>query len=209
MWTKIIAYASALLVAFAILFASVLRTASVRYEVGDTLVNQDVDYNDDDLGIDYYLPFPGRVLPDSPVWPLKVLRDRVWLLVTTNSTRKVELKLLFADKRLGSAMILFQKGKMERGLSTLSKAEKYLEEASLDEEVLRRSGMDTTEVLHRLTNASLKHFQVMHQLVEGVPHEVKPLIIEMQEYPKKTYERGRNGLLEKAEPLPENPFEWQ
>jgi hypothetical protein len=209
MWIKIVAYTLTLFVAFVILFTSVFRTASVRYEVGDTVTSQDVGLLDEDLGIDYYLPFPGRVLPDSPFWSLKVFRDRVWLLVTRNPMRKVELKLLFADKRLGSSVILFQKGKMENGLTTLSKAEKYLEEASLDEEVIRRKGINTTEILFRLTNSSLKHYQVMQELTEIVPCEVKPLIIEMQECPKKTYERGRNGLLEKAKTPPENPFEWQ
>lgn len=210
MWIKILVYASTLFIAFAILFVSVLRTATVRYEVGDVKTQMDIDLLEDDVFIDYYLPFPGRVLPDSPFWPLKALRDKIWLSITTNSTRRVELKLLFADKRLVSSQILFQKGKTEKGLSTLIKAEKYLEEASLNEEAIRREGTaNTIELLYRLTNSSLKHYQIMQKLLEIVPCEAKPLIIEIQEYSKKTYERSRNGLLEKGKPPPENPFEWQ
>ncbi|OGM08469.1 hypothetical protein A2Z67_01370 [Candidatus Woesebacteria bacterium RBG_13_36_22] len=208
MWTKILVYVSTLFIAFAILFASVLRTASVKYEVCSTSTNQSFDSSDGNANIDYFLPFPGRVLPDSPFWPLKALRDKIWLSITTSSTRRVELKLLFADKRLGSSQLLFQKGKAENALSTLTKAEKYLEEASLDEEAVRRKGTDTTELLYRLTKSSLKHYQVMQKLLETVPYEVKPFISKLQEYPKKSFERGRNGLLEKGEIPPENPFEW-
>lgn len=209
MWKKVLVYVSTLMIAFAILFSSVLRTASVRYELGDRNVEQASPISDGNINIDYYLPYPGRVLPDNPFWPLKALRDKVWLLITTKSTRKVELKLLFADKRLGSSDILFRKGKVEEGFSTLTKAEKYLEEASVDEEVLRRRGIDTTELLFRLTKSSLKHYQIMQELLETLPCEVKPLVIESQDYAKKSFERGRNGLLEKALTPPENPFNWQ
>lgn len=208
MWTKILVFAMTLFVAFAILFASVLRTASVRYEVNDRITTQGTQDSGDNLNINYFLPYPGRVLPDNPLWSLKALRDRIWLLITTNSMRRAELKLLFADKRLVSSQILFQKGKMEEGLSTLTKAEKYLEEVGFDEEVMRKKGIDTTELLSRLTNASLKHYQVMQEILEVVPEEVKPLIIQSQDYPKKSFERGRNGLLEKGETPPENPFDW-
>jgi len=207
MWTKVLVFISTLFVAFAILFASVLRTASVRYNVSDGENNQ-ITSSSDGIKIDYSLPFPGRVLPDNPLWFLKALRDRIWISVTTNSTRKVELQLLFADKRIGSAQILVQKGKIQEGFSTLTKAEKYLESASLDEESIRRRGTDTTELLNRLTKASLKHYQIMQEFLQILPDDVKPLVIEMQEYPKKTYERGRNGLLEKGEKVPENPYEW-
>lgn len=211
MWKKVLIYASTIFIAFGILFASVLRTASVKYEVSDGLPYKDIDLSEadcDGVYIDYYLAYPGRVLPDSPFWSLKALRDKFWLSITTNPTRKVELKLLFADKRLGSSKILFEKGKVEEAISTLNKAEKYLEDASLEEECLRKEGFDTKELLFRLSNASLKHYQVMQQLVKVMDSEAVSLIVELQEYPKKTYERGKNGLLDKGETPVENPFEW-
>jgi hypothetical protein len=211
MWKKVLIYITTVFIAFGILFASVLRTASVKYEVSDNLPYQDIDLSEadtDEVYIDYYLAYPGRVLPDSPFWSLKALRDKFWLSITTNPTRKAELKLLFADKRLGSSKILFEKGKVEEAVSTLIKAEKYLEDASLEEERLRKEGFDTKELLYRLTNASLKHYQVMKKIISVVPCDVRSYVLELQEYPKKTYERGKNGLLDKGEAPVENPFEW-
>lgn len=212
MWKKVLVYLSVILFAFAILFVSILRTASVKFEVNDNLPNKgfaSLNEEFEKVAIDYYLPYPGRVLPDSPFWGIKALRDKLWLLVTTNATRRVELKLLFADKRLGSSQILFQQGRVESALSSLTKAEKYLEEASLDEERLRKEEYDTTELLYRLSNASLKHYQVMNALKNIVTPDVVQLIIELQEYPKKTFERSKNGLLDKGREPPENPFEWK
>ena len=209
MLVKLFAYSLTLFAAFSILFISVLRTASVKYELTTPLPIQDISSSEDDIDINYYLPYSGRIHPDSLLWSLKVLRDRVWLGVITEPTRKIELKLLFADKRLGSSEILFRKGKIEEGLSTLVKAEKYLEDASISEELIRREGVDTTDLLFRLSNSSLKHYQVMEKIIEIVPEDIKPLVEEIQEFPKKSFERGRNGLLEKGKTPPENPFDWQ
>lgn len=194
--------------AFAILLISVLRTASVKYEVSGTLRDQKNQDESRGLKIDYFLAYPGRVLPDSPLWSLKALRDRFWLMITTDSKRRIELKILFADKRLGASEILFKKKKASEALTTLTKAEKYLEEASLEEEIIRRKGYDTTDLLYALANSSLKHYQVIRELLEFVPEDTVPLILSIQEYPKKSYERARNGILEKMKTPPDNPFDW-
>jgi hypothetical protein len=208
MWSKILLVASTLLIAFTILFASILRTASVRYEFSPSPSESPNGNVNSHEKIDYFLAYPGRVLPDSPFWPLKALRDKIWLLFTTDSLRLAELKLLFADKRIGSSQILFKKGKVSLGLSTLTKAEKYLEEATLMEEEVRKSGIDTSEFLLRLSKASLKHYEITQSLLEIAPGDVKPLIVQTQEYSKKSFERARNGLLEKGKEPLQNPFTW-
>lgn len=78
--------------------------------------------------VDYYLPYPG-ILPDHPLYWLKMMRDRVGLVLTTGETAKAEKLLLYADKRLGAAWALIEGNKVPLGVSTLTKAEKYLEEA--------------------------------------------------------------------------------
>lgn len=207
MLRKILFSSVVLLFALGILFLSVLRTAAVRYEsngVKSTQVLADKNYN-----IDYQLAYPGKILPDSFLWPLKAVRDKIWLLITTDKSKKVDLQILFADKRLGAAVTLFNNGKNEIALSTLTKAEKYLEEASLSEESLRMGGESgSEEVSLRLAKAALKHYEVLHDLESKVPDDVQPIIISSEQIPIKTYERARNALLSKGITPPDNPFSW-
>ena len=209
MFRKIVVSSLVLAFAFGILLISIFRTASVKYQFNNTgkQINAKVLEGVTEL-VDYNLPFPGKVLPDSPLWSLKALRDRIWLLVTTNPSRKAELKLLFADKRLGSAIVLFDKEKFEEGLTTLTKAEKYLEEAGWQEEENRKKGIETSDFLQILAKASLKHYEVMQNILTIAPEEARPTIIQTHDYSKKAFENSRNALLEKGKSAPENPFDW-
>ncbi|OGM19235.1 hypothetical protein A2955_05135 [Candidatus Woesebacteria bacterium RIFCSPLOWO2_01_FULL_37_19] len=204
---KVAIYLSVFALAFLILFISVLRTAAVKYDFASR-TSQNTSNISADNAIDYQLPYAGKILPDSSLWPLKALRDKIWLAVTTNPSRKAELKLLFADKRLVSSKMLFDKGKPEIAFSVLTKAEKYLEEANIQAGVNEKNGSDTIDFITRLANASLKHYQVMEGLLEGAPEDAKPKIIEAQSYAKKVYEETRNKLNEKGVSPPENPYKW-
>jgi hypothetical protein len=205
---KILVVLVGLTLAFGILFISLFRAASVRYGFADSDAYISTQTSEDNSKVNYRLPYQGRVLPDSPIWPLKAARDAVWLYVTPNSMRKAELKLLFADKRLVMAKILFENGKTETAFSTLTKAEKYLEEAFNQENENRNAGMDTSQLLERLALASLKHYEVTENLIPLLPDEVKPSVKQNQDHAKKTYENARNALLEKGMPAPDNPFTW-
>jgi hypothetical protein len=199
-----------LIFAFGILFASILRTASVKYEFSG-IVNGAESIGDvlgaDSININYTLAYPGRILPDHPLWPIKALRDRVWLLITTNPSRKAELKLLFADKRIGMSKILFEKEKSGEAFSTLTKAEKYLEEACNEEKKNRDSGFDTAEFLKVLSVSSLKHRQVIEEILLIAPEDAKPKIIDTIQYPDSVYQKTMHALNEKGLDVPENPFD--
>ena len=81
---------SVLIFAFGILLTSVFRTAAVKYDFSPMAANAEgaLVLGEETVEIDYDLAFPGRILPDNPIWPLKALRDRVWLWVTTNPSRR-------------------------------------------------------------------------------------------------------------------------
>src|SRR3989344_3654978 len=102
--------------------------------------------------VDYYLPYPG-ILPDHPLYWLKMVRDRVGLVLTTAETAKAEKLLLYADKRLGAAWALIDGNKVPLGVSTLTKAEKYLEQAAQ----VRDSFTDKA----KLDKAIQKHLEVL------------------------------------------------
>src|SRR3990172_3897569 len=108
-------------IATAILVFSIFHSASVRYTFGQS-PTPTPRVEEANLEIDYPLPYPGRVLPDHLLWPVKVVRDRLWLAMTTNPLKKAEISLLLANKRLASAQALFDKEKPDLAISTLTKA---------------------------------------------------------------------------------------
>ncbi len=207
MYRRILIVVSTLVFAFAILFTSVLRTASVKYIFSQETKIQEEGQKNEVVEIDYVFPSPGRISPDSPFWPIKALRDRLWLLLTSNLSRKAELNLLFADKRIAMSKTLFEKDKSEIAFSTLTKAEKYLEEACIIEQKNRQKGTDTSEFLTILSKASLKHRQTIDEILVIAPEDARPGIGRVQDYSKETYNKARNALQGKGLPIVENPFE--
>ncbi|OGM30748.1 hypothetical protein A2630_04060 [Candidatus Woesebacteria bacterium RIFCSPHIGHO2_01_FULL_44_10] len=195
------------LVASAILVVSVLRSASVRYAFSQSPSPTPTANDPAEIEIDYQLPFPGRILPDSPFWPIKAARDRIWIGVTPNPLKKAQLYLLFADKRVSSALTMFERDKSELGVSTLTKAEKYLEQANFQAKEARERGGNTTEFYANLANSSLKHRQIMEDILVVGPEDAKPIVIATTEYARQVFEEARIALGEMGREVPHNPFE--
>jgi hypothetical protein len=115
-----------LIFAFGILTTSVLRasaqTSSQNYQIApveeQTTEEELIDQQEE---VDYFLPYPG-ILPDHFLYPLKMIRDRIWLWLTINPLKKADLLLLFADKRLGAGKALVEGNKIELGINTLTKS---------------------------------------------------------------------------------------
>lgn len=209
MFKRIALILSTLCLAFFILFTSVLRASSVSYSFDSIEDNEEVAgiaTEDNKIVIDYALPYEGKILPDNTLWYLKALRDKLWLAVTSNTSKKAELLLLFSDKRLLSAKALFEKNKAEIAYTTLSKGEKYLEQANFLTQQNKAKGNDTTVFETRLANAALKHRQIVESLVLIAPENIKPNIISLRSYSINTYNSSRDSLLGKGIKPPVNPF---
>jgi len=142
--------------------------------------------------IDYFLAYPG-ILPDHTLYPLKMLRDRVWLFLTTDSLKKAELNLLFADKRLGAAKALVEGNKIDLGMTTLSKAEKYLEKAIDQERVAAKADKDTAAFLEKLSLATLKHEEVILGFEDKITNEQKAVLQNALEYTRRGQTRIRES----------------
>jgi len=183
---------------------SILRSADVKYSfAGEPSPSPDQAK----IEINYMLPYPGRITPDSPLWSFKALRDKAWIMATFNSLKKAEIMLLMADKRIQQALALFESDKASLGVSTLTKAEKYLEEAKKQELVARGQRMNTGEFLERLANSSLKHRQITENILKIAPEEAKPEVAKTMNYSKKVFEDSRNSLIDVGKTAPANPFE--
>ena len=138
---------------------------------------------------EYPLPYPG-ILPDHPLYFLKMIRDRIQLWLTRDALVRAELMLHFGDKRIASALDLAEKGKAGLASSTATKAEIYLERAVGEAERSTEAGKDTQEFYERFVRASSKHEKVLIGILARVPDEAKSSVEESLEKSRSGYQRA-------------------
>lgn len=192
--------------AFGILCISVLRSASPRYAFS-TPSPKPQENSEEKITIEYNMPYPGKILPDSPFWVFKAARDKIWYFLTPNPSKKAELALLYSDKRLSMSKSLFEKEKPDLAYSTLTKAEKYLEIVVAEEKIAREKGMDTGTLLTKISLASLKHRELIEDILKIAPEDARPGIIVIENYAKNVYKSTKEQLNSKGIPAPISPFE--
>lgn len=157
----LIGCSAALLFGLAVLLMSILSVGrSAAAEVAGLTVKEPVT-----VRVEYYLPYPG-MLPDSPLYKIKAVRDRLQLVLTFDEIRKAERELLYADKRIGAAQALADGGKMDLAVSTATKAEKYLESAVNRVKKLSGSGRDVKSMIMTLEKAVAKHREILENRPE-------------------------------------------
>jgi hypothetical protein len=194
--------------AFVILSVSFLKSCSITSAYGYTTPSPTV--SNSTSTIDYVLPYPGSILPDNWLWYFKAARDRFQYTISTDPLKKADLALLYSDKRLGASLTLFEDKKPDIAASTLTKGEKYLEEAAIDEALARKTGLNTNDFLIKLTKASLKHRQVIEgSIIPLTPDDIKPGVIKTEDYSKDTYKACREALNSKGITAPKDPFNGQ
>ncbi len=118
---------------------------------------------------DYFLPYPG-ILADNPLYPLKMLRDKIMSFFIP-SDKKIDFYLLMADKRLAGGCVLISFGKWEKGLSVVSKAQNYFDRA-----IDQTKNMDNELKIkntQKLLSASQTHLQYLQDALAKTPQEGK------------------------------------
>lgn len=124
--------------------------------------------------VDYQLPYPG-ILPDSPLYFLKVTRDRVIGFFISDPLRKAEFDLLAADKRLNVGVYLFTKGKEKYELaeSTISKGENYFDDEIKNLRLAKQQGMEINYLVSNTSRSLKKHAEVLSQLKKQTKGSLK------------------------------------
>jgi len=141
---------------------------------------------------EYQLPYPG-ILPNNPLYPVKVMRDRIMEFFTREPLKKSELYLLFADKRINMAQVVRQTD-WTLTETTVSKAEKYL--LKLQDSLLaaKRMGLTPTgSFIEKVKLAGKAHHKILESLKKSAPSEFKQkfdVSIKLNEQ----FQRFANGL---------------
>lgn len=201
---------ASLVFAFGVLATSVLRTASpdfAFYQPSDSYSQKGFV-----SPVEYYLPYSG-ILPNHPLWRIKAARDKAWLILTLDPIKRAQLLLLFADKRIGMTGELIKKFDSRQtkneeaglGVSTAIKAEQYLEESFAQYEKAETQGMDTADFLQKVARASLKHREMLEELMTVAPADAKPVLVEIMNTPKRVYAKSVQELIRKRIDIPAEP----
>lgn len=116
----------------------------------------------ENISVAYDLPYPG-LLPDSPLYFVKVVRDSIIGFLIADSTKKAEFNLLQADKHLQAGQLLLDKKGAEKqsiAQDTLKKGERYFAEAIAKTEEAKKQDMDVADLAGRLVLSAKKHQEV-------------------------------------------------
>lgn len=120
--------------------------------------------------VEYNLPYAG-LLPDHPLYLLKVSRDRILLFFTRDPEKKVHLNLLFSDKRLVMGQLLWEKGNADLSVVTIGKGEKYLLSAAIDLLELKKQKNLPPGLSDKLELAAKKHEETIIKLLNSTTDE--------------------------------------
>ena len=194
--------------AVGILVVTFFRSAGVKYAF-DQESNLYLDAAEGELDkyeVDYFFGYPGGVGPDHPLWFAKAARDVVWLGVNTDHYRRFELLLNFSDKRVQFAEELVKRGNPELSATTLAKAEKYLERAFAEVEMVENPAK-AGEGYRKLARAALAHRKKLMELMFMYPEDAKPVAVELMNYSRRVYDMSALKIREAGELPPENPFD--
>lgn len=117
----------------------------------------------------YTLPYPG-LLPDSPLYITKIIRDRINDFLTRDNLKKAELYLLNSDKRISMSLVLASKGKNQLAIDTFIKGEKYfLKIPSLLRAAKKQGGQAPSSFVETLKLSNAKHKELIEELIKNLP----------------------------------------
>lgn len=191
--------ATALLIAFVILAVSMVKCATPRFAFYPNVLPESVDSSE--VNVEYQMPYPGKISPDTPFWYIKALRDRARYWLTFKPTSKARLLLLFSDKRMMHARDLFVKTKPDLGYNTLTRSDNYLLQAY-------QKGQGDAEAMKQIALASLKHREIIEEeIIPIAPEDAKPLLIKSIDSSVLMYNNSKKSLITLGITPPENPFD--
>lgn len=137
----------------------------------------------------YNLPYSG-ILPDNPLYPIKIVRDRLLEFLTRDYYKKAQVYLLFSDKRVSMSIGLADKGKWSMATSTLTKAEIYTQKVIDLAITSRKQGVTfPQEFIDKVRQSNEKHLEVIENLLKDAPQQEQQNLQESIKINKKNRDR--------------------
>lgn len=120
--------------------------------------------------IEYALPYPG-LLPDNPLYPVKMLRDRLISLLIADPVKKAAFNLLQSEKRFQAGMYLLNKdrNKSNLALATIAKGQDYFIQSLDNVALAQKQRLPAGDVTARMEASSQKQHEMLLQMRRAIP----------------------------------------
>ena len=129
-------------------------------------ITQSQSINIEEKEVLYQLPYPG-LLPDHPLYLVKVVRDNILLFTTRDNYKKSNLYLHLSDKHMSASIELADKGSEQLAIKELIKAEdQFLHIPNLLKEIKDQGGSYPSDFTLELYQSNAKHKQVIADVME-------------------------------------------
>lgn len=144
------------------------------------------------------LPGP-QVMPDSPLYFLKIWYEKVILFFAFNDAKKAEQYSKLAERRLYEAEKMARKGNEKLTKKALEAYEEYLNKAITKAEEAKKEAQEGTkkaaeeranQALEKISESTLKSQEVLLRVYQLVPDEVKDVIEGIISITKNGYEKA-------------------
>ncbi len=150
------------------------------------------------------LPKPG-LLPDSPFYFLENWSESIGTFFTFNDAAKAERFLNLAEERLAEINALIDKGRPDVAEKAVEKHQEQLNQALTKAEKAKEKGLDTDEVLAKVSEVTLKHQEILADVYEKVPEQAQPAIERAMQAGMQGHERALEAVSEeKREEVKQN-----
>lgn len=135
--------------------------------------------------VDYQLPYPG-MLPDNPLYFLKVFRDNLTAFFLSKPIDKANFELMQSDKNVQASYLLVtqQQGKTLLAFQTFSQAQDDFDQAILQAQSAKKQGYSTKDLVNNLSNANQKHEQILEAIAQTTHQESSETVQKEQERAK-------------------------
>lgn len=145
---------------------------------------------------EYRLTWPG-ILPDSPLYKIKVLRNKIIERLIIQPVRRIEFDLLMADKTLYASKFLLDKKEFSLARETALKGENYFSSLVADyAKVQAANGTIPKELRVQIDSAYVAHQQLIKYLHDKAPEQDKKTYENIDFFSDENYR-----ILQKFSPL--------
>lgn len=151
--------------------------------------------------VKYDMAYPG-ILPDSPLYKLKLLREKIILFFITDPQKKIDYYLLQSDKGILASAMLADKKEYSLAETTALKAENNYTLLSGTLPQLLKKPDDA--YFAKLKAAALKHQEILLSIVKKVPQSEQKTFLQVIDFSRRNWQtiekyEQENGAIQPAQ----------